>query len=165
MRKRLFTTVIVASLMSAVFLAGCGDDTPKEETVDVSSSEEMDEEEEQSLSEMFDGILTVGYVGAGEDDAEIYWAMDDDVTKGVFVYAPKDSELISYVGDILHDEGDDVFTITDDQTGDSYSFSVEISTDDDGDDVYTLSNDDGVIGVLYEAPVSEVLDAIEALDK
>ncbi len=164
MKKKLLM-IIMATVMTTALFTGCTDDTADDTVADSAmvQSEDPDmQEQEESLSDMLSDILTVGYAGKDESGADIYWAVDDEVTMGLFVYVPQDSDPVVLAGDITHND-DDSWNITDSESGDSLNLTVDMTSDDDGETVYMLTAENGAIGALYEVPVSNVLDAMEAL--
>ena len=115
------------------------------------------------LAEQLKAILSIGYVGTDEEGDTIYWAVDDNVDSGLFLLVPADgSEQVSFVGDIVSEEGSDELTITDQSTGNAATLTVEQITDSQGDAGLQLTTENGSIAALFPVPVEDVIDAMLA---
>lgn len=98
--------------------------------------------------------FTIGYCGVGDDDSELYWAVDEDVSSGMFlIVSPDKTQSISMVGDILEVE-DGWLKITDEQTGNEATVKVELIADNQ----IKLTKDDGSFAILQSVPADQVID-------
>lgn len=116
-----------------------------------------------SLAEQLKAILSIGYAGSDEEGDKIYWAVDDTVSSGLFLLVPADgSEQVSFVGDIVSEEGSDLLTLTDTDSGKAVTLKVEQITDSEGDSGLQLTTENGSIAALFPVPVENVIDAMLA---
>ena len=116
------------------------------------------EDSEDDVIAQLKSILTLGYIGASESDEELYFATDDDVDMGILGIVDN-GDATFLAGDITESNGE--LTITDSETGDSLSFTVEEDVDDEGTSVLIITiTSNGAKGALYAADASDVIDAM-----
>ena len=100
--------------------------------------------------------LTLGYAGASEAGEELYLATDDNVDVGILGII-NGGEATFLAGSITEENGK--LTITDNQSGDSLTFSIQEDTDDEGTPVLILNvTSNGTAGALYSVDASDVID-------
>lgn len=98
--------------------------------------------------------FTIGYCGAGDDDSELYWAVDENVSSGIFlIISPDKTQAISLVGNIEEVDGE-WLKITDEQTGNEATIKVEQIADNQ----IQLTKDDGSFAILQSVPADQVID-------
>lgn len=135
-----------------------------EEVADTEEAKGDEDDPKSVLAEQLKSILSIGYAGADEDGDKIFWAVDDTVSSGLFLLVPADgSEQVSFVGDIVSEDGSDELTITDQSTGKSATLKVEQITDSEGDTGVQLTTENGAIAALFPVPVENVIDAMMAV--
>ena len=178
MKKKLFAMMVVGA-MGMSMLMGCGgtEDTAETKAPAQESVQEEGSKAEEKTDECSDGmtetgsedseddviaqlksILTLGYIGASESNEELYFATDDDVDMGILGIVDN-GDATFLAGDITESDGE--LTITDSETGDSLSFTVEEDVDDEGTSVLIITiTSNGAKGALYAADASDVIDAM-----
>lgn len=98
--------------------------------------------------------FTIGYCGVGDDDSELYWAVDDSVTSGMFlIVSPDKTQSISLVG-MIEEVDDEWLKITDEQTGNEVTIKVQQIDD----NKIQLTKDDGSFAILQSVPADQVID-------
>ena len=98
--------------------------------------------------------FTIGYCGVGDDDSELYWAVDEDVSSGMFlIVSPDKTQSISLVG-MIEEVDDEWLKITDEQTGNEVTIKVQQIDD----NKIQLTKDDGSFAILQSVPADQVID-------
>lgn len=99
--------------------------------------------------------FTIGYCGVGDDDSELYWAVDEDVSSGMFlIVSPDKTQTISLVG-MIEEVDDEWLKITDEQTGNEATIKVEQIDD---NKIQLTTKDDGSFAILQSVPADQVID-------
>lgn len=173
MKKKLLA-MMMATFMGVTLLAGCGggedtQDAANDAKVEATGDESEDvADETDEADEVFDSLkeyLTCGYAGADESGGTLYWAVDDDVTKGMFVAVAADgSDVAAVAGDIVEND-DGSITLADAGTDVTLTLTVEAVVDDEDTECFLLTTDDGVQGLVYEVDVSDVIDVMKSIAK
>ena len=144
--------------------AKADDEADVEEVADTEEAKGDEDDAKAALAEQLKSILSIGYAGADEEGDKIFWAVDDTVSSGLFLLVPADgSEQVSFVGDIVSEDGSDELTITDQSTGKSATLKVEQITDSEGDTGVQLTTENGAVAALFPVPVENVIDAMMAI--
>ena len=115
-------------------------------------------ESEDDIIAQLKNTLTLGYAGGSESGEELYLATDDNIDIGILGIV-NNGDATFLAGDITESNGE--LTITDSQTGDSLTFTVEEDTDDEGTPVLIINiTSNGAVGALYSVDASDVIDAM-----
>lgn len=126
----------------------------KSDTADNSDAADTADTSGDDLMAQLKERFTIGYCGAGDDDSELYWAVDENVSSGIFlIISPDKTQAISLVGNIEEVDGE-WLKITDEQTGNEATIKVEQIADNQ----IQLTKDDGSFAILQSVPADQVID-------